>query len=170
MATTKKVKRRRPLTPQQWDQVRIMYLNGTPVEDIVDSFPEGKVSAKTIYNRMCKEGLSEKRQAIQDRVMDHAVERLAEEKIRVNNACIDLFMKGAQVIDQLLTNCLTENAVGSKKKGEARSTAYNIDLLMSGTTKVQKGLRVAYEMDADGKLREVAPEILTIEGINTDKI
>jgi hypothetical protein len=41
---------------------------------------------------------------------------------------------------------------------------------MSGTTKVQKGLRVAYEMDADGKLREVAPEVLTIEGINTDKI
>ena len=119
---------------------------------------------------MCKEGLSEKRQAIQDRVMDHAVERLTEEKIRVNNACIDLFMKGAQVIDQLLTNCLTENAVGSKKKGEARSTAYNIDLLMSGTTKVQKGLRVAYEMDADGKLRETAPEVLVIKGVNTDNI
>jgi hypothetical protein len=41
---------------------------------------------------------------------------------------------------------------------------------MSGTTKVQKGLRVAYEMDADGKLRETAPEVLVIEGVNMENI
>ena len=119
---------------------------------------------------MSLEGMTAKRKALDFRIADHAMNIIEDHKINVNNECIRLFNTGAEVISSLLENYKEELASGGVSKGQARATAYNTDLLMSGVTKIQKGLRVAYGMDEQGKLHETAPEVLIIKGLDEDKI
>ena len=43
-------------------------------------------------------------------------------------------------------------------------------MLMSGVTKIQKGMRVAYGIDENGKVYEKEPEVMIIEGFDDKKI
>ena len=114
-------------------------------------------------------GATAKKRAMEDRIIDKTVEAVEQEKLKVNEDCIRLYNTGAKVIEGLLNQFAKE--VKSKEKiKQPKATAYNTDMLMSGVTKIQKGLRTAYGMDADGKLYEKEPEVLTIEGIDTGKI
>lgn len=158
------------LTADEWQYIRGLFLNGESPEDIAKRFPTKKPSPKTILNKMSVEGLTKIRDEIQKRANSRMALLSEENKNRINEKCIQLFDSGAEVIEQLLHNSKQELDKGGLPKGQARATAYNVDLLMSGVTKIQKGYRVAYGMDKDGQLVEKAPEFLTIEGINMDKI
>lgn len=156
---------------QVWDRVRVLYLKGETPEAIAKMFPEFRISENQIRKRMSIEGMTAKKKALDFRIADHAMNIIEDEKVRVNNECIRLFNTGAEVISALLENYKTELAKGgSISKGQARATAYNADMLMSGVTKIQKGLRVAYGMDENGKLQEKEPEVLVIKGLDEDKI
>lgn len=155
---------------QVWDKVRTLYLAGNTPEELSKMFPGYRLSASQIKKRMSLEGMTAKRKALDFRIADNACKLIEEEKLRVNQECIRLFNTGAEVISSLLDNYKEELAKGNVSKGQARATAYNTDMLMSGVTKIQKGLRVAYGMDEQGKLYEKEPEMLIVEGINQDKI
>ena len=163
-------KEKRLATAKEWDAIRALYIRGENIDYIVEQFPHLRISNATIRNKMCAEKLSPLRQEIQQKAMDHMARLALDDKQRVNEVCIKLFNSGAEVVNDLLENCKSEINAGNIEKGKARATAYNVDLLMSGVTKIQKGLRVAYGMDEDGKLYEKEPEVLTIEGIKLEDI
>lgn len=153
-----------------WDRVKALYIAGESIDSIIKALPRYNLSQKSIYRKMALDGVTAKKKALDARITDHVLNVVEEEKIKVNNDCIRLFNTGAEVISKLL-NCYNEELEnGEISKGKARATAYNIDMLMSGVTKVQKGLRVAYGMDENGKLYEKEPEVLVIEGVDTGKI
>ena len=161
--------KRRP-NDNDWARVTTLYFQGKTYKEIIKAMPLVDLSEKKIARYVSKYSLNDKKSEMDKRVIDASLMMVEDAKKKVNADCIRLFNKGAEVINTLLENCFTELKDKTISKGQARATAYNVDLLMSGVTKVQKGLRVAYGMDEDGKLYEKEPEVLTIEGLNTDKI
>ena len=157
-------------TAKDWDKIRMMFLRNEELDYILASLPDVQVSKSTIMQKMSKEGLVAKRNVIQEKAIDHAASLAEKDKLQVNNMCIDLYNKGADIIQGLLAQYSNELMQGNVSKGQARATAYNTDMLMSGVTKIQKGLRVAYGIDDNGKLYEKEPEVMVIEGFNQDKI
>jgi antitoxin component YwqK of YwqJK toxin-antitoxin module len=160
---------KRKATARDWDKVRALYIRGEALDDICKALPNVNLTTKNILKRMALEGVTAKKKALNDRIVDNMLNITEEEKIKTNNDCIRLFNSGAKVIESLLEKYTDELETG-KVDRHAKATAYNVDMLMSGVTKIQKGLRVAYGMDDNGKLFEKEPEVLVIEGINTDKI
>lgn len=160
---------KRRATAQDWDKVTALYIKGETLETIVKMFPRVQLTTKNILKKMALTGATAKKKALNDRIMDNLLNITEQEKLKVNQDCINLFNTGARVIEGLLKKYVDEVENGVNDK-HAKATAYNTDMLMAGVTKIQKGLRVAYGMDENGKLYEKEPEVLTIEGINTDKI
>lgn len=165
-----KKKDKKTPTAKDWDKVVALYLRGETLEHIMDSFPNVHFTKATIMAKMSKLGCVAKKRAMDRRVLDSNAHIIEQEKVRVTNDCISMFNTGAQVIQMLLANYVDELKDGNVTKGQARATAYNANLLMDGVTKIQKGYRVAYGMDENGKLHEVEPEVLVIEGVDNGKI
>lgn len=161
--------KRKP-TAKDWDKIRAFYLRAESLDDIIDAMPDVALNKKVIINKMSIEGFAAKKRAIEEKVLDNLAANVENEKIAVNNTCIKLFNDGSKIIDELLKQYIGEVRAGHADKTKARATAYNIDMLMSGVTKIQKGLRVAYGMDDNGKLYEKEPEVLVIDGLNPGKI
>ena len=157
-------------TPNDWLRVANLYFQGKTYPEILQAMPCVNLNVQKIARYVSKNALNIKKADMDSRVIENTLSLVEENKKRVNLDCINLFTKGADVIDALLDNCFVELQDKTISKGQARATAYNVDLLMSGVTKVQKGLRVAYGMDENGKLYEKEPEVLVIEGIDKEKI
>jgi len=170
MADKKLENGKRKPTAKDWDKVRMMFLRNEELDYILASLPDVQIAKSTIMAKMSKEGLVAKRNVIQEKAIDHASSLAEKDKLEVNNLCIDLYHKGADIINALLAQYSYELAQGNVSKGQARATAYNTDMLMSGVTKIQKGMRVAYGMDDNGKLYEKEPEVMIIEGFDQEKI
>ena len=164
-----KKEKRKPLA-KDWDKVRMMWLRNEELDYILASFPDVAFTKNSIVQKMSKEGLTAKRRAIQERAIDDAARIAEKDKLYVNTLCIDLYNKGADIIQSILGQYSQELISGNVAKGQARATAYNVDMLMSGLTKIQKGLRVAYGVDDKGNLYEKEPEVMIIEGFSQDKI
>lgn len=162
-------KKRKP-TARDWDKVRALYMREETLDNILLALPNIALTKSGIVAKMNKEGITERRKAMKSAVLDNLQENVEKEKIKVNQDCIHLFETGSKVINYLLSQYLAEVKQENIPKNKAKATAYNIDMLMSGVTKIQKGLRVCYGMDETGKLYEKEPEILVIEGLDTDKI
>lgn len=161
--------KRKP-TAKDWDKVRMMFLRNEELDYILAALPDVQIAKSTIMAKMSQEGLVAKRNVIQEKAINHAASLAEKDKLQVNNMCIDLYNKGADIIQGLLAQYNQELMQGNVSKGQARATAYNVDMLMSGVTKVQKGLRVAYGIDDNGKLYEKEPEVMIIEGFDEGKI
>ena len=84
-----------------------------------------------------------------------------------NERHIQLFNESLDVIQTLLEQYKEELTEG---KSKPRASAYNMDLIMSGISKAQKGLRVALGMDEDGNVKIDQPEVLVIEGFSENNI
>lgn len=158
-------------TAKDWDNISALYLRGETLDYIIKAYPSLKLNKSTIMSKMSKLGYTAKKRAIDKKVLDITASNVEEQKIAVSNECIGMFNTGAEVIKMLLDNYLEELKDGETSASKARATAYNTNLLMDGITKIQKGLRVAYDMDnKDDKLREKEPDVLVIEGVDSGKI
>lgn len=167
----KQTKNGTPLpTTKDWDKISVLYLRGDDLQSIINAFPDVHLTKGGIMAQMRKRGYTQQKKAIDAHVKKHIVDVVEQDKIKTNEQCIQLYGLGANIIEKLLKEYDAELNRGDVSKGQARATAYNLDLLMSGLTKVQKGYRVAYGMDKDGKLFEKEPEVLVIDGVNMDKI
>ena len=157
-------------TAKEWDKIAAMYVTGEDLQFIIDSFPDCHITKETILTKMSKMGYAKVKKDLEMRVKDHILQITEDDKKKTNEDCVRLFNSGAKIIEKLLGEYDHELKMGNVTKSQARATAYNIDLLMSGLTKIQKGIRVAYGMDKDGKLHETEPEVLVINGLDMDKI
>jgi len=162
---------KRPPKALDWDKVRPLYLRGETLDSIVKMFPDVAFTKDKILKKMRSEGLVERKREIDAKVTEDICDSVERAKIATNQLCVGLFNTGADVIRSLLQQYQKEIREGEMNNNTKRkATAYNVDLLMSGSRKVQEGLRVAYGMDKDGKLYEKEPEVLVIQGLNTDEI
>ena len=157
-------------TAADWDKIRIYFIRGESMEFIMSKVPDVDIKPDTIMNRMQKEGMVKKRREINNTVIDKLTDEVAEEKEKNSKACIKAYKKGLALINDLLMMYRQELDSPSPSRIRAKCTAYNMDMLMSGITKIQKGFDVAYGVDKQGKLVEKEPDVLVIEGINMDKI
>ena len=170
MAKQDNTNEKRKPTAKDWDKVRMMFLRNEELDYIMACLPDVCLTKNGIVKKMSKEGLIAKRNAIQAAAIDSAATIAEKDKIHINNMCIDLFNKGADIIQGILGQYNRELMEANVSKGQARATAYNVDMLMSGVTKIQKGLRVAYGYDDKNNLYEKEPEVMIIEGFSQDKI
>lgn len=155
---------------KEWNKIACMYLRGDELEDIIRSFPDVHLTKGQLVQKMERMGYAKKKKELDARLKDHALNLIEEDKIKTNEECIRLYNSGAKVISQLLDKYNIEINKGDVPKTRATATAYNINLLMGGVEKIQKGYRVAYGMDKDGKLHEREPDVLVIEGLDMGKI
>ena len=155
---------------KDWDRIAAMYVRGDELQNIINAFPDIHLTKGSILKQMERKGYTKEKKNLDMRMKDHLLKIAEEDKIKTNEDCVRLFESGAKIIEKLLSEYDSELRIGGVSKSQARATAYNIDLLMSGLTKIQKGIRVAYGMDKDGKLYEKEPEMLVIDGVNVDKI
>lgn len=156
-------------TTKDWDRVITVYLRGAEPEDIPAMFPLVDLDVMKIRKKLSLVGAVQQRRNIDDCVIDAMYEVSKEERIKATKDCVRLFNSGADIIEKLLNKYHLELETG-KQQGKSIATAYNVDMLMSGVTKIQKGLRVAYGEDEKGNVFEKEPEVLTIEGIDGNKI
>ena len=161
---------KREPTAKDWDKIRALYMREETLDNILLSLPNVNLTKRQIIAKMNKSGATARRKALNDTVMDNLQKTIEKEKIKTNEECINLYESGAKIINCLLKQYYSEAKAGDVPKSKAKATAYNIDLLMSGVTKIQKGLRVCYGMDDNNKLYEKEPEMLVIEGLNLEEI
>lgn len=162
----KPIEKRKP-TAKDWAKIRAMYLRGETLDYVMEQIPELDVKRSTISEKMCREGINKKKREIEERTKNKLYQRVEEDKIQANERHIQLFNESLDVIQTLLEQYKEELTQG---KAKPRASAYNMDLIMSGISKAQKGLRVALGMDEEGNLQLNQPDILVIEGFNEKSI
>ena len=167
MAKEKKPIEKRKPNSKDWAKIRAMYLRGESLDFVMEHIPDLDIKRTSISERMCREGINRKKRKIEEKVTKKLCERVEEEKIAANERHIQLFNESLDVIQTLLMQYKEELDEG---KSKPRASAYNMDLIMSGISKAQKGLRVALGMDEDGNLKIDQPEMLVIEGIKEENI
>ena len=113
----------------------------------MEQIPDLDIKRSSISERMCREGINKKKKEIEERTRNKLYQRVEEDKIQANDRHIQLFNDSLDVIQTLLEQYKEELTEG---KAKPRASAYNMDLIMSGISKAQKGLRVALGMDEDG--------------------
>jgi len=163
----KKLKERRTPTPQDWDKVKALYLRNYELDYIVKQFPDVALTSLTILNKMRKEGADKQKKEINERVNNTITDEIVAERKKNTEECVKAYKKGIDIINRLLADYRNEQATGGIPK---RCTAYNMDLLMAGINKIQKGFDTAFGEDKNGKLYEKEPNVFVIEGIDEKKL
>jgi hypothetical protein len=158
---------KREPTPYDWDRVRLMYLQGYELRDIVKSYPEVQLSETGILDKMKKEGSDKIKRDIAYRTTNTMADEIVAEKKKTTEECVRAYKKGIDIINRLLADYRSEQQEGGNPK---RCTAYNMDLLMAGINKIQKGFDIAFGEDKNGKLYEKEPDVFIIEGVNQEKL
>lgn len=154
-------------TSSDWDKIRAFYLRGATLDYVVEQIPDIDVSRSTISEKMSREGINKKKKEIEERTQAKLCTKIENEKIEANERHIKLFNQSLDVIQTLIDQYKDELKLG---KSKPRASAYNIDLIMSGISKAQKGLRVALGIDEDGNISDNQPDILLIEGVSQESI
>lgn len=167
MSKNKKETAKRKPTAKDWAKIRAMYLRGETLDFVMEQIPDLDIKRSSISERMCREGINKKEKEIEERTRNKLYQRVEEDKIQANERHIQLFNESLDVIQTLLEQYKEELTEG---KSKPRASAYNMDLIMSGISKAQKGLRVALGMDEDGNVKIDQPEVLVIEGFSENNI
>lgn len=166
MVKKKVIERHKP-TVEDWAKIRVLFLKGVSLDDILKELSDVDVSKKSISEKMCREGINKKKKEIEEKANKKLYERVEEEKIAANEKHIQLFNESLEIVKTLLEQYKEELSQG---KAKPRASAYNMDLIMSAISKAQKGLRVALGMDEDGNLELKQPDVLVIEGFSEKDI
>ena len=144
-----------------------MYVRGETLDFVMEQIPDLDIKRSSISERMCREGINKKKKEIEERTRNKLYQRVEEDKIQANERHIQLINDSLDVIQTLLEQYKEELTEG---KAKPRASAYNMDLIMSGISKAQKGLRVALGMHEDGNVNLDQPEILVIQGLSENNI
>lgn len=156
-------------TASDWDKVRPLYLRGEELEAIVKAFPDVQFSKESILKRMKAEGLTDKKKQIDSNVNAELSAIAEAEKIKFTKKCKSLYEDMFVSLSEIGKDFKNQTK-GNKSKIGLKLTTYNFDLYASAVKKFQEGQRVNLGMDKDGKLQNKQPEVLVIQGVDTDKI
>lgn len=155
-----------------WAVIKTEYLT-TPIS-IRKLATKYDIPYNTINSRSNKEKWASEKQSIQSKIeaetKQKATDTVIEEKIKANQRHNGLYEKATDIIDFLLDQYIEEIPrikAGEVKKGKA--TPYSLDYLLNAIQKLQKGQRLALNID-DGDIVDDEPEVLIIEGLDIDKI
>ena len=154
-------------TPQDWGKIKVLYLQGYELGAIIKQLPDVKVTEAAILIKMKQEGADKLKKEINERVNGTLSDQIVAEKKKTTEECVRAYKKGIDIINRLLADYREEQSAGGTPK---RCTAYNMDLLMAGINKIQKGFDTAFGEDKNGKLYEKEPDVFIIEGIDKEKL
>lgn len=158
---------KRSLTEEEWRIVAGLWLKGDSADSICKKFPKTNISPTRIKTRMRKDGVTWRRQNINSEVAERLSNEMVDEKVEFTKRVVKLYSNCLDVIETITQQYKDEQMLNP---GKPRATAYNCDMLAAAINKCQNGTRVALGMDKDGNLIEKEPEVLTIEGLDVDKI
>lgn len=158
---------KRELSAREWLEITAFWLKGESAESICKKFPNTTITVSKIKTRMKRDGITWRREDIATQVKEKICEEIVDEKVEFTKKIIRLYDDSLEVINNIIQNYKDECMLNPTKP---RATAYNMDQLAGALNKCQNGIRTALGMDKDGNLSETEPEILTIEGIDVDKI
>lgn len=156
-------------TASDWDKIRPLYLRGEELDSIVKALPNVKVSKETILKKMKEEGLVEKKKQIDSNVNAELAAITEKEKVAFTKKCKSLYEDMFASLSEIGKDFKNQTKGGKSKIG-LKLTTYNFDLYASAVKKFQEGQRVNLGMDKDGKLQNKQPDVLVIQGVDTDKI
>ena len=161
------IKKRKP-SAKDWAKIRALYLRGETLDFVMEQIQYLDVKRSTITEKMSREGINKKKKEIEEKTREKLCKRIEEEKIAANERHIQLFNESLDVLQTLIDQYKDELKQGKQKP---RASAYNMDLIVSGISKAQKGLRVALGIDENGNLVEnKQPQIFFIDGVEEEDI
>lgn len=92
-------------------------------------------------------------------------------KVDINCRHINLFNTALDSVEILLKNFLAEIQNSQDNPLElSKNLIATLDFLISAISKIQKGQRIALNLDKNTMLQDSEPQINIIEGINFDKV
>lgn len=158
---------KRAVRDDEWRIIAGLWLKGDSIESICKKFPKTNLTPARLKTKMKNEGVDWRRQAINDEVAETLCKEIVDEKVEFTRRIIKMFSNCLDVVENITQQYKDEQMLNPSRP---RASAYNCDLLASAITKCQNGTRVALGMDKDGNLVEKEPEVLTIDGLDMDKI
>lgn len=128
----------------------------------------------TLRYRASKEKWVKEKDNIQHKIGTVSAQKITDividEKVKINQRHSDLYEKGSALIEFWLDYYQEE--LMKFKSGEIqkpKASPYSLDFLMSSVQKIQKGQRLANNIENEDT-GNIEPDILIIEGIDNNKI
>lgn len=133
-----------------------------------------KIPFNTLKSRATKEKWADDKNNIQHKINTETTQKIVEtvvdEKVKINKRHSDLYEKGSALIEFWLDYYQEE--LQKFKQGEVKkikATPYSLDFLMASLQKIQKGQRLANNIENEDTTND-EPEVLIIQGIDETKI
>lgn len=161
--TEEKVKRE--VTSEEWRTISVLYLKGETPANICKMYDKCHINVKMIKRRM--KNVSLMKEEIDEKAKEQIINDMVEDKVQFTKKIIGLYNGTLDVISNIVQEYKDEDFV---KPAQRRATAYNLDQLSGALNKCQNGLRTALGMDKEGNLEVKEPEVITIKGMDIDKI
>lgn len=93
------------------------------------------------------------------------------DKIEINYRHVNMFNIALDSVEILLKNFLAEIQNYKENPLElSKNIIATLDFLISAISKIQKGHRLALNLDKNSNVQDSEPQINVIEGINFDKV
>lgn len=172
MGSPQKDRTKRKPTSRDWDLIAVKSLEGLNPREIKELYPHLQIEEQSIRNKMSAMGVYKKRQALNEKFIDAVASSLEARAKIVSDDCFTMFDGLSKTVHGLIGEMNEELATGEYKKGKARATAYNVNLMSQAITTIHKGKHICLGVDPNGILeqKELEPEVLVIEGIDEKKI
>lgn len=97
------MEKRKP-TSEEWQQIRVLYLEGMKPRFIVKKFPELDITAKAISSKFSNNKTKEKRDRIKQKVEEKLLEDIVKEQENANRELIQVSKKIVEVVKKYLEN------------------------------------------------------------------
>ena len=80
MAKKKVIEKHKP-TIDDWAKIRVLFLKGVSLDDILKELPEVEVSKKSISEKMCREGINKKKERLKKKQIKNFMKELKKKKL-----------------------------------------------------------------------------------------
>lgn len=172
MGSPQKDRTKRKPTSRDWDLITVKSLEGLNPREIKELYPHLQIEEQSIRNKMSSMGVYKKRQAINQKFVDSVASSLEARAKLVSDDCFTMFDELSKTIHGLISEMNEELATGEYKKGKARATAYNVNLMSQAITTTHNGKYKCLGVDPNGVLeqKELEPQVLVIENLDEKKI
>lgn len=152
-----------------WEKIKKYFIqHDISLSDLAKKF---KVNLRTLQTHSskekwvdCKKGLCTE---IENRYEEKFISSELERRKQANEDHLKLYDKATQIVDLLLEKYLTELKDGDEK---TKANAYSLDAILKAINTIQKGQRLALNIDKEESTENVEPEVRIIEGLNEEKI
>lgn len=156
---------KREVTAEEWRAISVLYLKGETAANICKMYDKCHINVKMVKRRM--KNVTLMKEEIDEKAKEQIISDMVDDKVQFTKRIVNLYNGTLDVISNIVQEYKDEDFL---KPAKRHATAYNLDQLSSALNKCQNGIRTALGMDKEGNLEVKEPEIITIKGMDMDKI